>query len=376
MLKVGVVGVGNAGNQVADGVKGLIKDIDAIALNSSGNDFSSLSHVKKIIVGDEKGAGKDRAIAKSFIQREIKKLLVQGEFVEVIERNDVNFVVAGAGGGTGSGISPVLTDILKRMYPTKLFINIGVLPALKESVAAQENALAYLKELIGFNATYMLYDNNRRANETTSRMLENVNAEIIEDIITLRGEYQFITPFTSIDEKDATKILGTAGRLLVARAENFREKDLDEKSIEERLIMNLNTSAHAEMDRDRIVKRMGIISNLNTKINNTLDSNLPKFKELVGEPVEGFEHIYINPSEDNTNRVIAIMSGLSMPDDRLEKIVQRIDGVTEQLMTTKESSVLGNVNTDLISELRGNANTGSSDGKDIDFDDIFSRYLK
>lgn len=376
MLRVGVIGIGNAGNQIADGIKARDTGIDAIALNSSENDMTSLNHVSTVIIGDEKGAGKDRNIAKSFIQKEIKKVMVQGEIISLIENNDVIFVPAGAGGGTGSGQSPVLTDILKRKYPNKIFINIGVLPSLKESVAAQENALEYLRELSGFNATYMLYDNNRRHFETTSRALENVNSEIIEDIITLRGEYQYVTPFTSIDEKDGTKILSTPGRILVARAEGFKEKDLDDKSIEERLLHNLNVSAHAEMDRDQIVKRMGIISNLNTKINNIFDSSLPRFKEIVGEPVEGFEHIYINPSEDNTNRVIAVMSGLSMPDDRLTKIVQRIDEVTEQLMVTKSSSVLKNADVGIIRELRDTGDQGNSDGTDIDYDDIFSQYFK
>lgn len=376
MLKVGVVGIGNAGNQVADGIKAAMPEIDAVAVNSSKNDFAALNYVPAVIVGDEKGAGKDRKIAKTFVQKEIKKLLAFPEFVNVIEGNDIVFVIAGSGGGTGSGQSPVLTDILKRFYPHKIFINIGILPSLKETVAAQENTLEYLKELIGFNATYMLYDNNRRANLPTSRMLEEINKEIVEDIITLRGEYQYVTPFTSIDEKDGTKILGTPGRILVARADGFREKDLDEASIEDRLLANLNTSAHAEIDRDQIVKRMAIITNLSSKINSSFDSNVPKFKEMIGEAVEGFEHIYINPNgDDNENRVITIMSGMSMPDDRLNKIVQRIEDATEQLMNTKQSSVLGTVDTGLISELRGSDNSEQSDDTP-DLDDIFSKYMK
>ncbi|MMZ42353.1 cell division protein FtsZ [compost metagenome] len=374
MLKIGVIGIGNAGNQIADGIKGDYPDVEAIAVNSSHTDTSSLRYIPNIIIGDEKGAGKDRAVAKEFMRKEYKYLISQSLFTDVIEQSDIIFLPAGTGGGTGSGQSPVLTDILRHKYPTKIFINVGITPALKESVAAQQNTLDYMSELVGFNATYMLYDNNTRSDLVTSSMLTSVNKAIIEDIITLRGEYQYITPYTSIDDKDSLKIVNTPGRLLVSRTEGFNEKDLDEKSIEERLLSDLSENAHAEIDRDRIIKRMGIITNLNTKINETFDNNIPKFKDMVGEPIEGFEHVSINASDEGTNRVIVILSGLSVPDDRLQKIVQRIESAKEDLTRTKSSEILQNKNTDFVNELRG-TNKPETDGDDIDEDDIFNRYM-
>lgn len=377
MLKVGVIGIGNAGNQIANGIKELYPDVEAIAINSSGSDIAAVRHVETIILGDEKGAGKDRSIAKEFIKAEVKYLLTQKVFTNIIDNSDIIFLPVGSGGGTGSGQSPVLTDILKRRYPSKLFINIGILPSLNESPAAQQNTLDYLKELVGFGATYMLYDNDRRSNVSTSQMLTGINKVVIEDIIAIRGEYQYITPYTSIDDKDAMKIVGTPGRLMVSRAEFFHEKDLDEKSIEDRLLDDLNLGVHAEIDRDQIVKRMGIITNLNKKINDSFSHAVPKFKELVGEPVEGFEHVVINETEEADNRVIAIMAGMSMPDYRLQKIVQRIESVEEEMKRTKQSSVLQSANTDYLRELRGgnqSANSETENLDDLDIDGIFDNY--
>lgn len=376
MLKIGVIGIGNAGNQVADlahksfGIKG-------IALNSSEKDISNVRSVDGLVIGDEKGAGKDRNVAKKFIQGEAKALLNQEKFVNVIMDSDLIFVVSSTGGGTGSGMSPVFTDVLSRVYPMKKFILIGILPPLKESVAAQQNTIEYLKEINSGSSTYMLYDNNNYTHETTDAMMKTVNQEIVEDMLVIQGEYQMPTQYNSIDEKDMMKITQTYGRIVIARTAGMKEKDIDEKGIEERLVTVIKNNAHAELDRDQIVKRLGLIVNLNEKLNKTLDSNLPTVKDLIGEPIEGFEHIHLSEADGYTNRVIAIASGLSVPDDRITKIIQRIDDVQEALTKVKTSSVLDDTSVDILNDLRTTQETGGDVApKEVNLDDIFGSYIK
>lgn len=376
MLKVAIVGIGNAGNQVAELAK-KTKGIEGIAINSSEKDISTVSAVKAIVIGDEKGAGKDRNIAKEFIQKSARKLLSEPEFTDVIVNNEVIFVVSSTGGGTGSGMAPVLTDVLTRVYPTKRFILVGILPPIKESIAAQQNTIEYLKEMRNFNPTYMLYDNNTRADLPTSEMMLAINRQIIEDICVIRGDYQHATPYNSIDEKDMLKIVETEGRLVIASVHNLKEKDIDEKSIEDRLIENLRTNTHTELERDQIIKRLGLIVNLNDKLLKSLDTNLPKLKEIIGEPVEGFEHIYVNNDDSQENLVLTLLSGLSVPDDRIEKIIQRIDEATAQLTKVKESSILDEAQTDFLDQLRGSETSKKeADIDQIDLDDIFGNYIK
>jgi tubulin-like protein CetZ len=371
MLKVGVVGIGNAGNQVAELAKR--NGINGIALNSSEKDISTLSAVNSMVIG---GAGKDRNIAKEFIQKAARDLLNQPDFVNVVTDNEVIFVVSSTGGGTGSGMAPVLYDILGRIYPTKRFVLIGILPPLKESVAAQQNTIEYLKEMRQSNPVYKLYDNNNYSSKPINEMLSCVNKEIVEDMLVIRGDYQKATPYNSIDEKDMLKLIETNGRLVITRTFGVKEKDLDDRGIEERVINSLKASAHAELDRDQIIKRLGLIINLNEKVYKSLDTNLPKFKDLVGEPIEGFEHIYINGGEDEENRVITILSGLSVPDDRIEKIMQRIQEATAALTRTKESSILDDASTDLLNDLRGTGTKDTEGGDKINLDDIFGSYIK
>ena len=109
---------------------------------------------------------------------------------------------------------------------------------------------------------------------------------------------------------------------------------------------------------------------MNKKLDKTFSVELAKLKELAGEPVEGFEHIYIS-KDDEENRVIVILTGLSVPDDRLLKIKQRIDEGLEELTRTKTSSVLDDVDMESVKELRDN---GIENSNELNLDDLFSKY--
>ena len=217
----------------------------------------------------------------------------------------------------------------------------------------------------------MCYDNNRKSNLPTSEMMKEVNKEVVEHMAIIRGDYLYPTPYNSIDEKDMLKILETPGRLAIYEISDIKEKDLDDKTIEDIIIDEIkNKSSNVELDRDKIVKRMGVITNLNTNLNCVFNKDTTKIKDLVGEPVEGFEHVYVG-QKDELNRAIVILSGLSVPDDRLEKITQRIQEGLEELSRTKQSSVLDTVETNDIKALRDN---GIKQSSELDLDDIFGKY--
>lgn len=370
MLKIATIGLGNAGSQVTELATKLF-NIDGVAVNTSKDDVSNVRLNPAICIGDRKGAGKDRNIAKKFLRDGILELLEMEAFIAVINENDVIVLTASTGGGSGSALLPLLMDILPRYYPNKLFIACGILPHMKESIAAQQNTIDFLKELRASNPTFMLYDNEKRGSLPRSRMMEEVNLEIVKDIAAIRGDYQVDTPFTRIDDKDLTKIIETPGRMVVVRTEGFKEKDIDDKLIEDRMIDSLRLSAHSELDYDQIVKRSGLFTNLTDKLQSGFDPHLPKFKAVFGEAIEEFEHVAVN-SGDDQNSAVLIMSGMSLPDDRVQKIVQRIDEATVQLSKVKESSILDDTDTGAIKDLRRT----ESRPRDVNLDSLFGKYIE
>ena len=110
---------------------------------------------------------------------------------------DIVFVVNSTGGGTGSGMGPILTDILRQYYKkdeNKIFINVGILPTLGESVGAQRNTIEYLKEMSDLGGPYMLFDNEKRAYLPTNKQMSEINKEIVTMISTIRGDHSHSSP--------------------------------------------------------------------------------------------------------------------------------------------------------------------------------------
>ena len=375
MIRLGLIGIGNCGNQVVSLAKET-KDIPGIAINTSDKDLENVKNLTVFKIGSSKGAGKSRDKAKAYVKQMMKQLLSQEKFKSHIDENDVVAVVASTGGGTGSGISVMLTHLLSTMYVDKRFILVHVLPSLKESLAAQQNTIEYLKEMNNFNATYMSYDNGCKDGLPSNIMMKQMNEEIVEDLSVIRGDYLLSTPFTSIDEEDLTKILEVPGRLVVHRVYDIKEKDIDKVGIEDMLIQKLtDTTYSTELHKDNRVMKMGVILNVTEKLSNKIDTNFTEFKNQIGNPIEGFEHVaIIEPSMNLKNRAIVISSGLSLPEDRIEKINERIQEILDEIEKQKQvNSILDSIETDKIKGLRGIRN--DSNGPDeIDIDDFLSKY--
>ena len=373
MIKVAIIGLGNAGNQIAD-LASIESSIPAIAINSSEKDLSTLKKVTRINVGTQ-GSGKDRGIAKKYIKNNFMKLVEAEDLCELIQANDVIFVISSTGGGSGSGTAPMLYELLNKLHPKKKFILVGILPELRESIASQQNTIEYLKEVKSIEGiTYMLYDNNRKGDLKGSLTLKAINNEVIEDIKIIRGDYQFSTPYNSIDECDMMKILNTTNMINVTKLYDIKEKDLDKKTIEDMLIDYLkNESTMCEVERDGIVKRMGLIINIVEKLQPHIDRELVKLKNVVGEAVEEFEHEYIYEDKNQVNRIILILSGLSIPDDRINKILERMEEAMEAISKSKEGSLLDVYENEDINGLRKDEEKEINE--EVDVNSIFDKFM-
>lgn len=326
MLTTGIIGIGNAGSQVAN--LAVNNGIDAVVMNTSENDLATIpDSVIKFPLGDLKGAGKNRDAAKVSLKEGIKMVLSKEEFTKFMTDKDVVFVVSSTGGGTGSGIAPVLTQILKKMFPDTYVIIVGILPKLNEAYSTQVNTVAYMEELYKKleNPTYMFYDNEKLADIPVHLMMERINQSIVDDVKILAGTYNYSTKYSSIDEKDMSMIISTTGRIVVASYRDIKEKDLDKASIDKTLVNNLKNGTHAEIQLDKIIKRFGLIVNLSSSMANNFDIAIPELQEFIGSPIEEFNHTCINEEKSLPNNVFFIGAGLSPITDRVVKINERIE---------------------------------------------------
>jgi len=375
MLNVGVVGIGNAGSQVAALAMEKL-GINVLAINSSEKDLQTISsQVPHKLIGDARGAGKERSAAKEFLKGSIMKIVNDKELSDLFDV-DVLFVISSTGGGTGSGAAIMFTDIISELLSNTKVICVGILPTLKEAFSTQLNTIEYMRELYDTlgDATYMLYDNDKLSKLPSTTMMQTINEAIVSDIDVIRGTYQLPTRFSSIDEKDMSKIISVKGRIAIASIRDIKEKDIDEVSIEELIIKEFKTNSHCELQRDNIVYRTGVIANLSDRINEKFDSHIPEVQEFIGVPVEEFEHVVINTDRHLPNNVFLIAAGLTQVNDRIRKINDRIDEINEKQKQHEEESELNSIDFDgLSSKIERDTNDKKS-GDDIDLKSIFDKY--
>jgi len=343
MLKIAVLGIGNAGGQVAN--VACARGFNTFCINSSEKDLDIINEdIPVFLLGDSEGAGKDRRVAKGFVKQYYKDLLKTEAFDHFMDSGDIVFIVSSTGGGTGSGMSIILADILSKVYRNKVFINVGILPTLTDSIGAQRNTLEYMKEVNALGKGYMLYDNNKYKNLTPSTYMNNVNREIVDSLCYLRGDYSYKTKYGMIDDADMFKLLTVAGMINVSYYENFLEKDMEDHVMLDSYITKvMKNNGTCQLDKDRIIKRMGVIVNLTEDLSRYYSSAMEDFKTNVGEPLEVFEHYYLKEDDTTPNRLAVILAGLSIPDDRIQIIIQRIKEVEDALNKKKESSLLDSI---------------------------------
>lgn len=350
-LKIGVVGLGNCGGQIAALAKE--EGFSAVAINVSGDDVKTLEDkVSSIIIGNQMGSGKNREMGKKYGKESIMKILQKDSFRKVIDDSQLVFVCYSMGGGTGAALGPMMTAMLKAKFSDedpasrKRFINIAVLPDIGESLQAQENALATFRELVSYESCYGIYDNNKYSGKgSLADMMKTVNREIVEDFKVIRGDYNLTSEYTQIDAMDMLNTMSFNGMFRICTIVGFNTKDLDNKTIEQLLIDNMNNhSAGCEIERDKTVGCIAVIANVREDVAAHVVMNMPDIHALVGEANADYSHYYAIKDDETDNflknRVHVILTGLSVPDDRLAKIRQRIDEARANTKKVKQSTVL------------------------------------
>jgi cell division GTPase FtsZ len=381
MLNVGVIGLGNTGNQIASLAYEQLK-IPVMAVNSSEKDLETINNniPKKLITdadGESKGAGKNRQLAKKYLKDSIMTFLSSEDVQDFIGDLDVLFVVSSTGGGTGSGTSLIMSSIIASMFVDVHVITIGVLPVMNEALSAHVNTLEYLNELYSTldGQTYMLYDNDKYSGMPSYKMMNLVNEEVVKDIDVLRCTYNYTTKYDSIDEEDMRRLISFPGRILVARLEDIKERDLDKDSIEDLLIKKIKSNAHTEIQRDQKVIATGIIANLSEAVFSEFDNHIEKVRDFIGDPDHDFNHLYVNEERKMPNNVFLIIGGLSVINDRIAKISDRIEEIEQKQKTREEENSLNDLGvSELSQKVSSKDKSKKTSASNVDIAGIFSKF--
>lgn len=338
LLRIGVIGTGNAGCMMAnDACKKL--GFDGVAINGSKRDLDLVDcpNVARMLVGDGKGTGKDRNRAKAFFLED-SSLVLDKKFTTVVENNDVIVIVTSTGGGYGSGSSTELVELLSQLYTNKVIIVAGVLPFNTEGSAAFEGTKAWLKELRGLNATYMLYDNNRYMSipkMNPNKAAAMVNEAFVHDLSVMQGDYVKLTKTGGIDERDMLTVLSASGRIVVDSIDNMEVSNLIDGSIIATLRAHINTkSAHAEMVGDKMITASALMYALGDAFDEYKGAIKPELQETFGVHIKDPS----NFSDEDEGSMAVILSGLTEPTMVIDRIINIAKKMEEEIINRKAAT--------------------------------------
>ncbi|MFB6072331.1 MAG: tubulin/FtsZ family protein [Halobacterium sp.] len=193
-MKAALIGVGQAGGKVTQALveedrrAGYDSIRGAFAVNTARTDLEGLD-IDSMLVGQERvkgqGVGADNELGAEVMKTDVREVMAELDGV-VDPQTEAIFVVAGLGGGTGSGGAPVLVNELQRVHEIPVYA-LGILPGRDEGGIYQANAGRSLKTLAREADSTLLVDNDawRKTGESLTDAYDAINDRIARRISLL-----------------------------------------------------------------------------------------------------------------------------------------------------------------------------------------------
>lgn len=190
-VRVFFIGFGQAGGKIVDMFIEQDKKLGTnsfrgIAVNTARTDLMGLKNIEmkdRILIGQTMvkghGVGTDNVTGARVTADEIDSII---SAIDMRGTHDVDafVIVAGLGGGTGSGGSPVLARHLKRIYREPVYA-LGIIPAPEEGRLYSYNAARSLTTLVNEADNTFIFDNSAWKNEGESvkTAFNRLNNEVV-----------------------------------------------------------------------------------------------------------------------------------------------------------------------------------------------------
>ncbi len=226
--KIVIMGVGGAGSNTITRLNALgLEGVLTVAANTDAQHLLESVADRKIVLGKElcggSGAGGDPKIGEEAAKES------EPEIKEVLEGADLVFLMAGLGGGTGTGGLPIIAEIAKELGA--VVVSMVTLPFEAEGRRRNEIARAGLANVLRASDTIVVVNNDRILELVGDRPLHE--AFLIADEImarSVKGVVELVTKpgLINVDFADLRAVLERGGPAVLA----FGESDGEDRAVE------------------------------------------------------------------------------------------------------------------------------------------------
>lgn len=221
--RIKCVGVGGCGGNIIDHLmEEHIPDVDFYAVNTDAQDLRRNKATYLLQVGNNLlgglGVGGNPEKGKKAAEESL------AELEDLVTNTDLLFITAGMGGGTGTGVAPVLARVAKEQNKDNILV-IGVVtrPFVFEGPAKEEKAQKGIEELQKYADCTLIIPNQRifdiidknTSNDEAYRKVDDVLVRAVKGI----SEVIIKPGKMNIDYNDLKQIMLHSGRALIGIGE-------------------------------------------------------------------------------------------------------------------------------------------------------------
>ncbi len=345
--KIGFIAIGQAGGNIGRLLEE--KGYSVLFVNTSKEDLDTLRDVKhRYHIPGGEGCNKDRHKAKKLVVDNYDTL--SKEIAEKINR-DILFVVFSSGGGTGSGIGPMLIDLLCDQKKTVGAVT--VIPSQSESLKSQINAyecFCELTEIQGMSSCFIM-DNERHQDKLR---MNSIFVNMLTRYFDIPDKYKSVKG--NIDKAEVEETIKSHGMAIVSSLS-------ETKGSTSALIASFGKNIFAPIEDDRVIKYIAL--------SGPDDICIPELQKVCGIPIDTYRAY----SDTST---LCMLSGLNYPQKRLDIIhkivIDHKDTITKNLKSPSQQRMKNDIN--FLDEINAKQETQTEiPAKDTSIRDKMSKYL-
>ena len=333
---IGFVGVGQCGGNITYLFQST--NYKTFYVNTSKEDLNTLQTDNFYHIAEAQGSNHNRMKALDYVKIHYKNILdaIQSKFVT----QKIIYLVFSTGGGTGSGISPLLLDMLATHCEDKVFGAVCILPDLNESISIQVNAYNCMTQLSNIKklASVFVLDNSKYNKDVVNQNFYNA----FESVISLP---KHVSTKGNIDVSEIKEMLSVRGISVVATSKNN-----DYTSI----IKSLDQSCFAyQKDKKVVYATLSQKDDIDTKC----------LFDVIGTPYDVFMNY-------NDTQYVVCFSGMSFPKDRIATIKNIIDIQKGEITSAIENAK----NNSIKNELDWNVSVNVCSTGELNLQEVFKKY--
>ncbi|HRU11923.1 MAG TPA: hypothetical protein P5189_05140, partial [Methanomassiliicoccales archaeon] len=179
--KISVVGCGGAGNNIVNNIFGSCrKNVQTVAINTDERSLQKVNAHKKLLIGKDVTEGRG---AEGFPEvGEYCAECAKDAIREAIKDRDIVFVIAGMGGGTGTGTAPVVAQVAKDL--NSITFVIAITPFSFETERANKAQMG-IEKLKRIAKTTVVVENDRLLSITDDLPLSKAFSVIDNSVVKI-----------------------------------------------------------------------------------------------------------------------------------------------------------------------------------------------